>query len=132
MSNTDPIALALTTIRNAIQARHPEANFPMSNIKQEICRILKKEHFIKDYEVIKDSQQGHIKVVLSYGREKQPVINSLKRISKPSQRNYRGYKEMKPVKGGVGILIISTPRGIMTNKECRQAKLGGEVICEVW
>ncbi len=132
MSNTDPIAQFLTRIRNGLQARHLDVTFPGSNLKEEICRILKKERFIKDYEVIKDGRQGRIKVVLSYGPRKEPLINGLRKISRPGLRQYRGYKDIKTVRGGLGILIVSTPKGVMTNNECRKARVGGEVICEIW
>lgn len=132
MSNTDPVSNLLTRIRNALQARHLDVTFSRSNLKEEICRILKRERFIKDYEVIKDSGQGKIKVVLAYGPKKQPLINGLRRVSRPGLRQYRGYKDIKTVRGGLGILIISTPKGVMTNNECKEAKVGGEVVCEVW
>jgi len=132
MSNTDPIAEFLTRIRNSLQAKHLDVTFPRSNLKEEICRILKKERFIKDYEVIKDGRQGKIKVILAYGPRKEPLISGLKRISRPGLRRYQGYKDIKTVRGGIGIRIVSTPKGVMTNNECKEAKAGGEVICEVW
>ena len=132
MSNTDPVSESLTRIRNALQAGHPEVTFSRSNLKEDICRILKRERFIKDYEVIKDNRQGTIKVTLAYGPKKQPLINNLRRVSRPGLRQYRGYMDIKPVRGGLGILIISTSKGVMTNNECNEAKVGGEVICEVW
>jgi small subunit ribosomal protein S8 len=132
MSSTDSVAEFLTKIRNAVQSRHLDCSFSRSNLKEEICRILKREHFIKDYEVIKDSRQGAIKVIFAYGPKKEPLINGIRRISKPGLRQYRGYKDLRPVKGGLGILIISTPKGVMTDKECNDSKAGGEVICEVW
>lgn len=132
MSTTDPIAESLTRIRNALHARHREVTFPRSNIKEQICRILKRERFIKDYEVIKDNRQGTIKVTLAYGPRKEPLINGLRRISKPGRRVYYGYKELKPVRGGLGLLIISTPKGVLTDRECIESKAGGEIICEVW
>lgn len=128
----DPIADALAKIKNAVNAGHPEVVLTKSNIKEAICRILKKEHFIKDYEVIKDSRQGKLKVVLAWGPGKEPLITRLRCISRPGLRKYTGYKDLKPVKGGAGIFILSTPKGLMTDKECTDAKLGGEVICEIW
>lgn len=132
MSTRDPIAEFLTKIRNAFQAKHPDVTCPRSNLKEEICRILKREHFIKDYEVIKDARQGMIKISLAYGSRKQPFTNGLKRISRQGLRQYQGYKEFKRVHGGLGIRIVSTPKGILTGDECIEAKVGGEVICEVW
>lgn len=132
MSSTDPIAEALTKIRNALHARRADVIFPRSNLKEQICRILKKERFIQDYEVVKDSRQGTIKVILAYGPGKEPLINGIRRISKPGLRQYRKHKDLKQVRGGMGIHIISTPRGVMTDKECNAAKAGGEIICEVW
>jgi small subunit ribosomal protein S8 len=132
MSNTDPIAEMLTRIRNALQAKHIDCAFSRSNLKEDICRILKKERFIKDYEVIKDNRQGLIKAILAYGPKKEPLINGLKRVSRPSLRRYQGYKNLKTLRGGLGIFIVSTPKGVMTGKECHEAKAGGEIICEVW
>jgi small subunit ribosomal protein S8 len=132
MSNTDPIACALTKIRNGLHSKHSEVIFPRSNLKEELCRILKRERFIKDYEVLKDSRQAQLKVVLGYGPGKRPLINGIRRISKPGLRRYRGYNDLRPVKAGKGILILSTPQGVITDKECREKKAGGEIICEVW
>lgn len=132
MSNTDPISGMLTKIRNAVRAKHPEVVFPRSNIKEDICRILKKEHFIRDYEVIKDNRQAMIKVSLLYSPGKEPFINGLRKISKPGLRQYRRHKDIKQVRGGIGILIVSTSKGVMTDKECAEARAGGEVLCEVW
>jgi small subunit ribosomal protein S8 len=123
----------LTRIRNSNRARHPEVTFSRSNLKEEMCRILKREHFIKDYEVIKDNRQGKIKVKLAYGRDRESFINGLRCISRPGLRRYLSYKDLlKGTRRRPGLFILSTSKGVMTDKECGEAKAGGEVICEVW
>ncbi|MGE5558899.1 MAG: 30S ribosomal protein S8 [Bacillota bacterium] len=131
MAFTDPIADMLTRIRNANISRDKGVEVPASKIKLELARVLKEEGFIEDFESVKDGKQGTIKIHLKYmGREK--VISGLKRISKPGLRVYARQEEIPKVLGGLGIAIISTPKGIMTDKQARKAKLGGEVLCYVW
>jgi len=132
MTMTDPIADMLTRIRNANMVRHANVEIPASNMKKTIAQILADEGFIKGYEVIDDSKQGNIKITLKYGESKDRVITGLKRISKPGLRVYAKRNEVPRVLGGLGIAIISTSQGIMTDKQARKDGLGGEVICYVW
>jgi small subunit ribosomal protein S8 len=132
MVMSDPIADMLTRIRNANTVRHETVEIPASTIKKEIAEILKKEGFIRDAEYIEDNKQGIIRVFLKYGPNNERVISGLKRISKPGLRVYTKSTEIPRVLGGLGIAIISTSKGVMTDKEARQTKAGGEVICYVW
>lgn len=132
MVMSDPIADMLTRIRNANTVRHEVVEFPASKIKREICEILKREGFIRDAEYIEDNKQGIIRIFLKYGPNNERVITGLKRISKPGLRVYSKSTEIPRVLGGLGIAILSTSKGIMTDKEARAAKTGGEVLCYVW
>lgn len=132
MVMTDPIADMLTRIRNANNAGHTKVQIPSSNIKKSIAEILLQEGYIKAYDVKDDDKQGMITVSLKYLDEKQKVIRGLKRISKPGLRIYAGKDELPKVLNGLGIAIISTSNGIMTDKAARKSGLGGEVICYVW
>jgi len=132
MVMSDPIADMLTRIRNANVVRHETVEMPASNAKKEIAEILKREGFIRDAEYIEDNKQGMIRIFLKYGPSQERVITGLKRISKPGLRVYTKSTEIPRVLGGLGIAIISTSKGVMTDKEARQAKAGGEVICYVW
>ena len=132
MVMSDPIADMLTRIRNANTVRHETVEIPASTIKKEIAEILKKEGFNRDAEYIEDNKQGIIRVFLKYGPNNERVISGLKRISKPGLRVYTKSTEIPRVLGGLGIAIISTSKGIMTDKDARQSKAGGEVICYVW
>ena len=129
---TDTIADMLTRIRNANQMRYQEVSVPASNIKKEIARILKEEGFIKDYKVEDDSTQGTIVLTLKYTDKKERVINGLKRISKPGLRVSVEKDEVPKVLNGLGIAIISTSKGIMTDKEARKENIGGEVLAYIW
>ena len=129
---TDTIADMLTRIRNANQMRYEEVEVPASNIKAEIARILKDEGFIKDYKINKDDAQGTIVLTLKYTDKKQRVITGLKRISKPGLRVYAKSDEIPKVLNGLGIAIISTSKGIMTDKEARKENIGGEVLAYIW
>ena len=128
---TDTIADMLTRIRNANQMRYEEVTVPASNIKKEIARILKEEGFIKDYKIVSDDAQGTIVLTLKYNK-KERVITGLKRISKPGLRVYAKNDEIPKVLNGLGIAIISTSKGIMTDKEARQNGVGGEVLAYIW
>lgn len=128
---TDPIADMLNRIRNAQAVSHQTVNIPFSNLKYEIAKVLKKHGFIEKVEKKGKKVNKTIEITLKYDG-KTPVISSLKRISKPGQRIYKGSKELRRVRGGYGIAIISTPKGLMTNKESRKQKIGGEVLCEIW
>lgn len=132
MVMTDPIADFLTRIRNANTVYHDKVEAPASKIKKAIAGILKDEGFVKDCEFIDDGKQGIIRIYLKYGPNKERVITGLKRISKPGLRVYVKKDEIPKVLGGLGIAIISTPKGIMTDKTARKESLGGEVICYVW
>ena len=128
----DPIADFLTRIRNANMVMHEKVEIPASKTKIAMAEILKNEGFIKDYEQIEDGKQGIIRVYLKYGANKEKVITGLKRISKPGLKVYCKKDEIPKVLGGLGIAIISTSKGIVTDKEARKLGLGGEVICYVW
>lgn len=128
---TDPIADMLTRIRNALVAKHEEVEIPASNMKKEIAKILLNEGYIKGYEVTGEKGET-IKVTLKYGPKGERVIVGLKRISKPGLRVYAGSEELPKVLGGLGIAIISTPKGVMTDKEARKQRHGGEVLAYVW
>lgn len=131
MQITDPIADMLTRIRNANSARHETVDVPASNMKKSIAEILKAEGYIKNYQVIEDGKQGVIRIALKYaGKEK--VISGLKRVSKPGLRIYAGKDELPKVLKGLGIAIISTSKGVMTDKAARKAGVGGEVLAFIW
>ena len=131
MVMTDPIADMLTRIRNANQAKHESVEMPASRLKLEILEVLKNEGYISEYEKVEDGKQGVIKVTLKYNN-KERVIKGLKKISKPGLRVYAKANELPKVLNGLGIAIISTSNGIMTDREARKQKLGGEVIAFVW
>lgn len=129
---TDPIADMLTRIRNSNNAKHKSVDVPASKIKKEISEILLKEGYIKNYEVIDDDKQGTIRIDLKYGENNEKVISGIKRISKPGLRVYVHCEDVPKVLGGLGIAVISTSKGILTDKEARKNGVGGEVICYVW
>ena len=132
MSISDPIADALTRIRNAIMARHDSVLIPMSKMKLAICRILKEEGFISDYEVLRGKPYRVIKIHLKYGDKNQPVISGLERVSKPGLRVYVQRGEIPRVYGGLGIAIVSTSKGVMTGQQAWRQEIGGELLCYVW
>ncbi len=129
---TDPIADMLTRIRNGVNAKHKEITVPSSNIKKEIARILLEEGYIKGYDVTEDNKQGMIRIELKYSREGEKVISGIKRISKPGLRVYAKAGEVPKVLGGLGIAIVSTSKGIVTDRAARAQGVGGEVLCYVW
>ncbi|OAQ21067.1 30S ribosomal protein S8 [Thermosulfurimonas dismutans] len=129
---TDPIADMLARIRNALMARHKTVEVPASKLKLEIARILKEEGYVEDYEFVQEGPQGKIVITLKYDENRRPVIAGLKRVSKPGRRIYAGVKKLPRVMGGLGIAIISTSRGIMTDHEARRRRVGGEILCEIW
>ena len=131
MTMTDPVADYLTRLRNAIQARHKRVDVPASGLKREITKLLMEQKFITGYTEMKDSPQGTLRIQLKY-QDSRPVITGLKRVSTPGLRKYVGSDKLPRVLGGLGIAIISTSRGLMTDRQAREAKLGGEVLCEVW
>ena len=132
MQMSDVIADMLTRIRNANDAKHQTVDIPASNIKKSIAEILATEGYIKGYQVIEDGKQGIIRVTLKYGANKAKVIRGLKRVSKPGLRIYAGYEDMPKVMNGLGIAIVSTSKGLMTDKQARNQKVGGEVLAFVW
>lgn len=132
MVMTDPIADMLTRVRNANKALHEVVELPGSAMKKSLAEILKLEGFIRDFEWVDDDKQGVLRMMLKYGAGKQRVISGIKRISKPGLRVYAGKDELPRVLGGLGIAIVSTSQGLMTDKKARSQGLGGEVICYVW
>lgn len=129
---TDPIADMLTRIRNGNNAKHDSVDVPASKIKKEIAQILLNEGFIKGFDVIEDGKQGIMRVDLKYGQNNEKVISGIKRISKPGLKVYVKNNEIPKVLGGLGIAVISTSKGMMTDKSARNENVGGEVICYVW
>ncbi|GAE26050.1 SSU ribosomal protein S8p [Halalkalibacter wakoensis JCM 9140] len=132
MVMTDPIADMLTRIRNANTVHHEKLELPASKVKKEIADILKREGFIRDFEYIEDNKQGVIRIFLKYGATNERVITGLKRISKPGLRVYAKAGELPRVLGGLGIALVSTSKGVMTDKDARQQQIGGEVLAYVW
>jgi len=132
MAISDPIADMLTRIRNAAKAKFNSVDVPGSTVKIEVAKILKSEGFIRNYKFLKDGKQGILRIYLKYGAGQSKVIYGLKRVSKPSRRVYVRCKEIKPVFNGMGIAILSTSKGVMTDKKARQDKIGGEILCHVW
>lgn len=132
MVMTDPIADYLTRIRNANMVKHESLDIPASNIKKSMTEILKNEGFIKDYEVIEDNKQNVIRVFLKYGKDQQRVITGLKRISRPGLRSYVDSDNVPKVLNGLGIAILSTSKGVITDKDARAQHVGGEVIAYIW
>ncbi len=132
MQITDPIADLLTRIRNANSAKHESVDVPASKTKKAIVEILNNEGYIKSYQVIEDGKQGVIRITLKYGANNEKVLSGLKRVSKPGLRIYAGVDEMPKVLKGLGIAIVSTSKGIMTDKQARAEHIGGEVLAFVW
>ena len=134
MGMTDPIADMLTRIRNASRARHQTVTVPWSRLKENIVRVLIEEGYIKELKKTKAAQGGseEMAIQLKFDRENRPVISGLKRVSRPSRRVYVGVEEVAPVRRGLGVQILSTPKGILVDREAQRAKVGGELICSVW
>jgi small subunit ribosomal protein S8 len=131
MAISDPIADMLTRIRNGGKAEFAKVDIPGSKLKMEVARVLKEQGYIKNYKFLEDDKQGVLRVYLKYLEDK-PVIYGLERISKPSRRVYRKAKDIKQVLNGLGISIISTSKGVMTDKQARELNVGGEVLCNIW
>ena len=132
MQATDTIADMLTRIRNANSAKHPMVDIPASNIKKAIAQILVDEGYVKSFQVIEDGKQGIIRMTLKYGENKSQIITGLKRVSKPGLRIYANCEELPKVMKGLGIAIVSTSKGVMTDKQARKLNVGGEVLAFVW
>ncbi len=129
---TDPIADMLTRIRNAVRVEKPSVEMPLSKVKRGLAEVLKREGYIWDWEEISDQPSSHLRIHLKYGPNGERVIQKVRRVSKPGCRVYRGSGKLKPILGGLGISIISTSRGVISDREARQRNLGGEVLCEIW
>ena len=129
---TDPIADMLTRIRNTILLKGEKVDIPASKMKVEIAKILKEEGLIRSYKIIRDKKQGILRITLKYAPNNTPLISGLQRVSKPGRRVYVGKGEIPKVMGGVGIAILTTPKGILSDKECRKEGVGGEVLCYIW
>ena len=129
---TDPVADMLTRVRNAINARHPKVDVPASKLKTEIARILKEEGFILNYKLTEEGAKKFIRIYLKYTPGNVPVISRIERVSRPGCRVYVGSKEVPRVLGGLGVNILTTPRGVMTGAAARRENVGGEVLCHVW
>jgi small subunit ribosomal protein S8 len=132
MTMTDPISDMLSRIRNASSAMHEEVLIPTSKIKENIARILLDEGYVDGFEVVQDNGHSAIKITLRYSDERERAISGIRRISKPGRRVYRGARELPRVLGGLGIAIVSTSQGVMTDKEARRARVGGEILAYVW
>jgi len=129
---TDPIADMLTRIRNAIHAKRELVEVPFSKLKLEVVKLLEQEGYLQTSSVVEAGHRGKILITLRYTRERDPVINHLHRVSKPGRRVYVGYTEIKPVLGGMGTAILSTSKGLLTDKQAKEAKIGGELLCTIW
>jgi small subunit ribosomal protein S8 len=128
---TDPIADMLTRVRNASQAKHQRVDMPVSKLKTEIARILKENHFVHDFKVLDDGAHGVLRIYLKY-YEDRPVIRNVERVSRPGRRIYKGATELPRIRNGLGIAIVSTSRGMMSDRQARSHKVGGEVMAVVW
>jgi len=132
MNVTDPIADMLTRVRNAIQARHRYVLVPASNIKTSIARIMREEGYVRGFEVSSDRPQPVIRIWLKYTDDRQPVLSGLTRVSKPGRRVYSGKRDIPWVLSGMGVAVLSTPLGVMTDRKARRLRVGGEVLCYIW
>jgi small subunit ribosomal protein S8 len=132
MSMTDPLADMLTRIRNGIMAKFTKVDVPASGMKISLAKIMKEEGYIKNYKVIKDRRQGILRLFLRYDENQKSIISGLERVSKPSRRMYVGCNDIPKVQNGLGISIVSTSKGVITDREARKTGVGGEVICRVW
>jgi len=132
MTMTDPIADMLTRIRNALRAAHETVDMPNSKVKRDIAKVLKAEGYIKNHKIISDGRHRLIRIFLKYDEEGEPIIEGAKRVSKPSCRIYFGYKDIPKVLNGYGINIVSTSKGLMTDRKAREMRVGGEILCAVW
>ncbi len=132
MTMTDPVSDYLTRIRNAVQVGKDRCDVPASKIKLELSKILQDEGFIRTFKVLEEGPQGTLRLYLRYSSDGEPAIHGLERVSRPGLRVYRGVSELPQVRGGIGVAVISTSKGLMTDARARDAQLGGEVMCRVW
>jgi len=129
---TDPISDMLTRIRNATTVRHDRTDVPASKMKIEIAKILKQEGFIRTFKMLEEGPQGLIRIYLKYAEDGEPAIHGVERVSKPGRRVYRGVDDLPKVRAGLGVAVISTNRGVLTDEQARSLRVGGEVLCEIW
>ena len=129
---TDPIADMLTRIRNAVRVERPHVTMPLSKVKRGLAEVLKREGYIWDWEEVESKPANQLRLHLKYGPNGERVIRHIRRVSKPGRRVFSGAEKLKPVLGGLGICVISTSRGVISDREARQRNLGGEVLCEIW
>jgi small subunit ribosomal protein S8 len=129
---SDPLADFLTRIRNAGMVRYETVDVPMSNLKVDVAKVLREEGYIKDYQIIEDSKQGILRIELKYGPNDELVISGIRRVSKPGLRQYVKADDIPKVLSGLGISILSTSKGVMTDREARRLRIGGEILCEAW
>ena len=132
MSTTDPISDLLARIRNAHLAKHDRLDLPSSKLKLELCRLLKEEGYIRNFRHLEGPAAGTLRVFLRYSADGTPAISSLRRVSKPGRRVYRGARDIQPVKSGLGVGILSTSQGLVSDKTARERGIGGELLCEIW
>jgi small subunit ribosomal protein S8 len=132
MAISDPIADMLTRIRNGVKAKFNSVDIPASKLKTELARVMKDEGYIKNYKFVQDGKQGILRIYLKYGAGQKATIYGIERVSKPSRRIYVKSKEIKPVYNGMGVSILSTSKGIMTDKKARLENVGGEILCNIW
>jgi len=132
MSMSDPLADMLTRIRNAVMVRYETVDVPMSNLKVDVAKVLRQEGFINDYEIIGDNKQGVLRITLKYGPKDEKVISGIRRVSKPGLRQYVKADDIPKVLSGLGISILSTSKGVITDREARRLRIGGEILCEAW
>jgi len=132
MSMTDPIADLLARIRNAHRAKHDRLDVPASSLKLEVCRILQSEGYIKNVKLVEEKPRDLIRIFLSYTKEGSPAISRMRKVSTPGRRVYRGADAIKPVLNGLGIGIVSTSKGLMTDRQAREQRVGGEILCEIY
>jgi small subunit ribosomal protein S8 len=132
MTMTDPIADFLTRVRNAVQANKDRCDVPASRLKLELCKILQEEGFIRSFKVLEEGAQPSIRLYLRYSAQGEPVIHGLERVSRPGRRVYRNVAKLPQVRGGIGVSVVSTSKGLMTDARAREQRLGGEVMCRVW
>jgi len=130
--SSDPIADMLAKIMNAVESRHERVDIPRSKIKEQIVKVFQEEGFIKNYKCIEDRKQGIIRVYLKYGIHNEKIINKIKRISKPGVRKYSISRKIPQAQGGMGVTVVSTSKGIMTDKDAKKLKIGGEILCSLW
>ena len=129
---TDPIADMLTRIRNAVRVEKPSVEMPASKVKRGLAEVLKREGYIWDWQEVESDPASHLRLDLKYGPNGERVIRNIRRVSKPGSRVYRKARDLRPILGGLGISIVSTSRGVVSDREARQRNLGGEVLCEIW